>query len=149
VVQLLQKSNQFNLTTRRHGEADLRGMQADGCLFGVFSYHDKFGPQGIIAVVVLRPTAGALEIESWVMSCRVLNRTVEQAIFSWILEQARGKEIRGGFIPTAKNALVRDLYAQLGFVLTSADPATGAQWWRYDGQTLLMPLRHFTRLRAA
>jgi FkbH-like protein len=131
VVQMFQKSNQFNLTTRRHGEADLRRMLAAGGTIGVFSYEDTFGPQGVISVVVLAQDDDAVRIESWLMSCRVLNRTVERAVFNWIVERAGGREIVGEYLPTEKNGLVRDLYRSLGFDLVSTDAVGGRQVWRF------------------
>jgi FkbH-like protein len=131
VEQMFQKSNQFNLTTRRHGEAELGRLLVAGGTVGVFSYEDAFGPQGVISVVVLVPDGDAVRIESWLMSCRVLNRTVEQAVFHWVAEQAAGREIVGEYIPTEKNGLVRDLYRSLGFELVSTDAGSGRQVWRF------------------
>lgn len=150
VVQMFQKSNQFNLTTRRHGEQDLRQIVERGGTIGVFSYADAFGSQGIISVVNLVPVGEALEVESWVMSCRVLNRTVEQAVCQWILEQANGRAIVGQYLPTEKNGLVKDLYRTLGFTLAAHDASTGAQTWRLDptAERVAAP-KHFVALRNA
>jgi FkbH-like protein len=121
VVQMLQKSNQFNLTTRRHDGGDLERLQAAGATIGVFAYEDDFGPQGVIAAVILVPEDSAalareaLRVESWVMSCRVLNRTVEEAIAGWIVAQAVDRPVVGEHIATEKNGIVRDLYQRLGF----------------------------------
>jgi FkbH-like protein len=131
VVQLFQKSNQFNLTTRRHGEADLRRLAAAGAAVGVFSYEDAFGPQGVISAVVLVPDGDAVRVESWLMSCRVLNRTVEQAVFAWAVDQAAGRDVIGEYLPTEKNGLVRGLYRSLGFELESHDAGTGREVWRF------------------
>jgi len=149
VVQMFQKSNQFNLTTRRHGENDLRKLQENGTI-GVFSYEDAFGPQGMISVVNLTTDDDALNIESWVMSCRVLNRTVEQAVFNWIVEQSAGRTIMGEYLPTEKNGLVRDLYRSLGFKLVSRDATTGREVWSFDDQCRAQELpKHFANLRHA
>ena len=149
VVQMLQKSNQFNLTTRRHGDAELRRMVADGATIGVFSYSDAFGPQGVISVVILVPDGDSVRVESWVMSCRVLNRTVEQAVFAWIIEQADGREIIGELWPTEKNRLVRGLYHSLGFGLESRDTATGHEVWRFATTDAVATPRHYAQLRRA
>jgi FkbH-like protein len=142
VVQLFQKSNQFNLTTRRHGEADLRRLQAAGATVGVFSYEDAFGPQGVISAVVLVPDGDAVRVESWLMSCRVLNRTVEQAVFAWVAEQAAGRDVIGEYLPTEKNGLVRGLYRSLGFERQACDAGTGREVWRFATGAAQVPKYH-------
>jgi FkbH-like protein len=150
VVQMFQKSNQFNLTTRRHGEADLRRLVAAGGTIGVFSYEDAFGSQGVISVATLVPDGDALRIESWLMSCRVLNRTVEQAVFAWIVEHAAGRDVVGEYLPTEKNGLVRDLFRSLGFELVSQDVTTGRAVWRFAAADRSKQLpKYFARLRPA
>lgn len=124
VLQLLQKTNQFNLTTRRHAEADLISLRKLGAQFGVFRYVDKFSSQGIIGLVILAPEGDALAIDTWLMSCRVLNRNVEKAMFQWISQRAKGSAITGRHIPTEKNALVKDLYPSLGFKAVTGDDHT-------------------------
>jgi FkbH-like protein len=145
VVQMLQKSNQFNLTTRRHADADLDRLVAAGATIAAFSYADDFGPQGVIATVILLPGADGVEIESWVMSCRVLNRTVEEAIADWIAATAGDRPVIGEFIATEKNGLVRDLYERLGFRRLDGDDARGR--WMFDaaaGDTLPVSLAELT-----
>lgn len=129
VLQLLQKTNQFNLTTRRHTDADLDALEDAGASFGVFSYEDAFGPQGIISAVILVPEGDLLRIDSWVMSCRVLNRTVENAIHAWIVARAEHRPVVGEFIGTEKNGPVRDLYKSLGFELSHRDAAADRELW--------------------
>ena len=133
VVQLFQKTNQFNLTTHRHREEDLKQLERNGGEIYAVSYEDTFGSQGIISVVTLVPKTDTLHIESWLMSCRVLNRTVEQAVFEFILEKANGKQIRGEYIPTEKNGLVRSLYQVLGFKKVTKTPNNNnnAEQWAY------------------
>jgi FkbH-like protein len=150
VVQMFQKSNQFNLTTRRHGEADLRRLVATGGTVGVFSYEDAFGPQGVISVAVLVPDGDTVRIESWLMSCRVLNRTVEQAVFAWIVERAAGRDVVGEYLPTVKNGLVRGLYRSLGFELESRDAVAGREVWRFaTSEVRELPDYHAELCRAA
>jgi FkbH-like protein len=115
VLQLLQKTNQFNVTSRRHGDKELMELLAAGAAVGVFSYADKFGPQGIIGLVILQTLGRSTHIETWLMSCRVLNRSVENAMFAWIRENSAGGPIVGEYIPTAKNGLVSDLFDRMGF----------------------------------
>jgi FkbH-like protein len=118
-VQLIHRSNQFNLTTRRHSVASVQSMLADSSwLTLTVSLRDKFGDNGLISVLLARVDGDALEIDTWLMSCRVLKRGVEQFLLNHLVESAcqRGLAvIKGEYIPTAKNALVRDHYANLGF----------------------------------
>lgn len=132
VAQMLQKSNQFNLTTRRHTQHDLDSLHEQGATIGVFSYEDTFGSQGVIGAIVLVPQGDRLHIESWVMSCRVLNRTVEQAIGAWIMQFAGTRPLLGEFIATDKNAIVRDLYARLGFRRIASSAPGDHEWWEFD-----------------
>lgn len=133
VLQMFQKTNQFNMTTRRHKDNDLLHMKEKGAIIATFSYEDNFGPQGLISVVILLPEATRLYIESWLMSCRVLNRTVEYAVFNWILGKSGGKQIVGEYIPTAKNGIISDLYQRLGFILEKVSEQ-GIETWVYDPQ---------------
>ncbi|QPJ65213.1 MAG: HAD-IIIC family phosphatase [Candidatus Nitrohelix vancouverensis] len=147
VGQLFQKTNQFNLTTRRHRENDLKRMMDDGAAMYAVSYEDSFGSQGIIAVVNLISDECLMTIESWLMSCRVLNRTVEQAIFSFILGKAEGRRVRGEFRPTEKNGLVKSLYSSLGFSKTGGDDSE-TEIWLYDPQAAdATPPKHFTTIK--
>lgn len=149
VAQMFQKSNQFNLTTRRHGPERLKQFVAEGGLVGVFAYEDAFGSQGIISVAVLVPDRDVVRVDSWLMSCRVLNRTVEHAVFQWIREKAAGRPVVGEFIPTAKNGLVRDLYRDMGFELVATDIDTGRQVWQWQAGSAKDPPECFAQLRDA
>ncbi len=120
VVQLINKTNQFNLTTRRTTEAEVLALMGDPRAFGLqLRLLDRFGDNGIIAVVAGRvDEARRCHIETWLMSCRVLGRGVEQATLALLAEQARGlgaTELVGEYVPTAKNAMVAEHYARLGF----------------------------------
>jgi FkbH-like protein len=120
IAQLLQRSNQFNLTTRRYTLAECEAMMADGntCLPLYVSLRDKLGDNGLISVVILKPRTPVLEIDSWLMSCRVLGRGVEQYAMNWVVAFARVhgcQTVVGTYIPTAKNGMVKEFYAQFGF----------------------------------
>lgn len=132
VVQLLQKTNQFNLTTRRHQLNDLKTLKEEGAQFGIFSYSDNFGHQGIISVVILLKEKDQIKIDSWLMSCRVLNRGVENTVFKWILQVAQKNAIIGEYIATQKNGLVRELFHQLGFQSMNNDTNEGAEYWIFN-----------------
>ena len=119
-VQLINKTNQFNLTTRRYTEADVLDVMRDDHAFGVqLRLVDRFGDNGIIGIVIgrLRDDADLL-IDTWLMSCRVLGRQVEPTTLNLVavLAKAHGaRRLVGEYIPTAKNGMVRDHYARLGF----------------------------------
>lgn len=132
IVQLINKTNQFNLTTRRYGEEDVLAVIADPDAFGLqLRLIDRFGDNGIIAVVIGRKENGAdCRIDTWLMSCRVLGRGVEKATLPVIVAAAQrlgARRLIGEYLPTARNAMVRDHYRLLGF----APLGTGA-----DGQSL-------------
>jgi len=118
VIELIHKTNQFNLTTRRYNWSQLAGAVRDG--FGrCYRLKDRFGDNGIIGVVaVARDSEDDARIDIWLMSCRVLGRNVEEAILADIVAQARALGVRrliGEYIPTAKNGLVSELFPRLGF----------------------------------
>ncbi|MGJ5153970.1 HAD-IIIC family phosphatase [Bradyrhizobium sp. HKCCYLR1023] len=118
-TQLINKSNQFHLTGTRYSEAEVRAFQADSnwtCRH--FTLRDRFGDNGLISVVLMRQDGLALVIDTWVMSCRVLGRAMEEFIANEIarVALARGCEvIRGRYVPSKKNKLVAQLYQRLGF----------------------------------
>lgn len=123
VVQLLGKTNQFNLTTRRHGLEHVRGMLAEpGSVSMTVRIADRFADYGLIAVLLGMPvpdsTVPTLRIDTWLMSCRVIARTVEEFCLKCLIDAARAQGYRrivGEYIETKKNALVADLYPRLGF----------------------------------
>jgi FkbH-like protein len=126
VAQLIQRSNQFNLRTIRHSEDDLKKMLASDRFFTLtFTLRDRFGDHGLISAVILEDKGdGKLFIDTWIMSCRVLKRTVERFVLGEIggvaVEHAFSM-ISGEYIPTAKNGLVKDLYRDLGFEETASE----------------------------
>jgi FkbH-like protein len=130
-VQLINKTNQFNLTTRRYNEDDVTAIMASPDAFGLqLRLLDRFGDNGVIAICIgklLSPED--LLIDTWLMSCRVLGRQVEPTTLNLIAAQAvrlGARRLLGDYIPTPKNGMVRDHYAKLGFSLleTGADGAT-------------------------
>lgn len=126
VAQLINKSNQFNLTTRRYTEAEVAAFEADASLLTLqVRLADKFGDNGMISVILGRPDAdGALEIDTWLMSCRVLGRRVEQMVLRELLAQARAcgaTRLTGRYIPTPRNGMVKDHYEKLGFTKLGAE----------------------------
>jgi FkbH-like protein len=121
VAQLSQRSNQFNLRTVRYVEADIeRLVLLDYYFTFAFTLEDKFGDNGLICVVILQQEdAETLFIESWFMSCRVLKRGMENFVLNTISSFAKAKGfqcLKGEYLPTSKNEMVKDHYANLGFI---------------------------------
>ncbi len=138
-AQLVNKSNQFNLTTRRYTEEQLRAAaQEPGCVVRTFKLRDRFADNGLIGVMIgrARPEASALEIDTWLMSCRVLGRRVEEFMVGVMMQAALDRgltRVVGRYLPTAKNGLVRELYPRLGFDPVEVDGAPeGATTWEYS-----------------
>jgi FkbH-like protein len=133
IAQLISKSNQFNLTTRRYSEAEIAALQSKPDAITIQArLDDIFGDNGMISVVICRQTGQRLEVDTWLMSCRVLGRRVEEAILQYVVEQSRLRgvtEIIGRYIPTARNGLVRDHFAKLGFDRID-EQAGGETTWR-------------------
>jgi FkbH-like protein len=119
VAQLTQKTNQFNVTTRRHSEQEIEDLAARPG-WNVYSIRvkDRFGDNGIVGVAITNTCGEICEIESLLLSCRVMGRTIETAILTFLVERSRVEGalcLQGWIIPSAKNAPVRDLYASHGF----------------------------------
>jgi FkbH-like protein len=119
VVAMLGKTNQFNLTTRRHSAAQLHAMiTSPRAISLALRLRDKFGDQGIVAVLLAVPVDSAtLIVDSFLVSCRALGRRVEDALWSVLLDRAKAQGIRrlqARFVPTAKNGIVESLYDRLG-----------------------------------
>jgi FkbH-like protein len=120
VTQLINRTNQFNLTTRRYTEAEVAAVMHDNrCCALQLRLVDKFGDNGVIAVIIGRmQDDGDLLIDTWLMSCRVLGRQVEATTLNLIAEQAAAlgaRRVVGEYLPTKKNAMVLDHYPKLGF----------------------------------
>jgi FkbH-like protein len=135
IAQLIGKSNQFNLTTRRYSEADVETFEhADDCLTLQVRLKDVFADNGMISVIIARLREGALEIDTWLMSCRVLGRKVENAVLQKLCSHALAlgaHAIVGEYRPTARNRMVEDHYANFGFTLRERD-ADGRAIWTLD-----------------
>ena len=137
IAQLTNKSNQFNLTTKRYSQSEIEEIAASSdyiTLYGRLS--DKFGDNGVVSVVIGRiggEQKDVLHIELWLMSCRVLKRNMEYAMMDVLMEQAQKagiKKIMGYYYPTAKNGMVKDFYAMQGFTKIHED-MSGNTLWEY------------------
>ena len=140
VAQLINKSNQFNLTTRRYSEAEVAALEADPAVHAIqVRLADRFGDNGIIAVLIARRGASTADgrpawaIDTWLMSCRVLERRIEQACLAHLVAAARAdgaEALLGTYIPSPKNMMVADHYAKLGFAPAGAEGR--ATHWQLD-----------------
>ncbi|MGE3776364.1 MAG: HAD-IIIC family phosphatase, partial [Pirellulaceae bacterium] len=137
IEQLIGKTNQFNLTTRRYGLPQLRAMMEDPqCVHLYLRLRDRFTDHGLVAVLIGSIRAEILEIDTWLMSCRVLGRTVEAEMLRQVCRLAAERHchtIRGIYIPTPKNEPARDVYARFNFAREAE--IDGAVFWTYDLRT--------------
>jgi FkbH-like protein len=150
IAQLTQKTNQFNLTTRRYSEGDISSMLADPQWRVYYAeLEDTFDKSGIIAVALVHDADGIARIDTYLMSCRVIGRGVEQAVLARVAHDslsAGSRLLVGEFLPTAKNELVASFYETAGFV-----PRDGAarQWWELSvAEADLRAPRWFREIRS-
>jgi FkbH-like protein len=131
ISQLTQKTNQFNTTTRRYPEDDIvRLAHSDKHLVLALRVEDKFGDSGLTGVAIVEKGYERWRVDSFLLSCRVLGRKVEDTLLAYIIDQARregAKSLIGEFIPTKKNAPARDFYRDHGF--TQLSKADGVEVW--------------------
>lgn len=132
VAQLTQKTNQFNLTTRRCTEQQIAQL-LDDPQWRVYYLRagDKFGDSGIVGVAMTREQQGSVEIDNFLMSCRVIGRTLETAFLSYVVQEALEQGVRwlrGQFIPTKKNSPAKDFYASHGFRPAGQQDGGGSLW---------------------
>jgi FkbH-like protein len=119
VVQLLGKTNQWNLTTRRHSQAVVAGMiETERAITLTFHLADRFGDHGLVAVILAVPDdADTLRVDTWLMSCRVIARTAEEFLFGELVQRARTlgyRRLVGEYLPTPKNKQVADVWPRMG-----------------------------------
>lgn len=131
VAQLTQKTNQFNLTTRRYSEQQVAELAArpESQVLSI-AVRDRFGDHGLVGVAITRDDGKNCEIDSFLLSCRVIGRSVETALLSHLVSKAVSRNCRqivGRFIPTKKNAPAREFYAQHGFE-KQQENAEGSVW---------------------
>ncbi|MBI5134694.1 HAD-IIIC family phosphatase [Candidatus Uhrbacteria bacterium] len=134
IAQLTQKTNQFNMTTRRYSEDEIRRFSQDGAhLIVSIKASDKFGEHGTIGAAIVETGRKSWRIDTFLLSCRVIGRRIEEALLVYIIEQARTSGVRtivGEFIPTKKNSPAKDFYKKNGFVCTES--VDSGQRWEYD-----------------
>jgi FkbH-like protein len=132
IAQLTNKTNQFNLTTRRYTLAEIQAAAADSKQVGIYGQlTDRFGENGLISIVLGRLEDTDLHLDLWLMSCRVLKRDMEIAMLDGLVERAQqkgAKRLIGYYFPTAKNGMVADHYEKLGFSPVQLDTAIATTW---------------------
>jgi len=120
IAQLTNKTNQFNLTSKRYAEQQISDLVASGSDCFSLRVCDRFGDNGIVGVAITHCVGEVCEIDTFLLSCRVIGRTVETAFLSFLAEHARKqgmKRMQGWFRPTTKNTPAKDFYANHGFTL--------------------------------
>ncbi|MDU2063362.1 MAG: HAD-IIIC family phosphatase [Sporomusaceae bacterium] len=154
LTQLINKTNQFNLTTRRYTFAEVEALSQRSdyvTLYGRLA--DQFGDNGLVTALIGRQEANTLLLELWIMSCRVLKRSLEQALFDELVALCQKRQIEticGVYRPTAKNAMVASLYASLGFI-PAGEGLDGETLWQftipdvYEKQNQWIEVNHETR----
>jgi FkbH-like protein len=131
IAQMTQKTNQFNLTTRRYTETDIRRFLEEGWIIWCLSVADKFGDNGITGCLMVKPIPspsqkeGSREIDTLLLSCRILGKGIEYAFLKTVLRLLRDSgtdELTASYLPTFKNEQVSDFYEKNGFKIVSAEP---------------------------
>lgn len=139
ITQLVNKTNQFNTTTKRTTLEEIRRISADPSLLTrQFRLLDRFGDNGLVSAIILVPTStdpDVMDIDTWIMSCRVFGRGLELEIMNQVVAAARARNIEiitGSYIPTTRNAIIKDLYPKLGFrsLGRPADNEDGTTRWQ-------------------
>ena len=132
ITQLINKTNQFNLTTRRLTRSEVEALMArPDVVTACVRLVDRFGDNGLISVVAGHVEGDALLVDVWLMSCRVLKRGVERLLANHLFEKARElglRSVRGVYIPTARNQMVENHFADLGFNRTAVGSGGATSW---------------------
>jgi FkbH-like protein len=132
IAQLVQRTNQFNLTTIRHSAGELREFAADPDYLPIYvTLADRFGDNGLVSVVIGKRDGDRLDLVTWVMSCRVVARRLEEFVLDQLVDACREDgitELRGRYAPTKKNGLVSKHYERLGFQLVEEEPDGSTTW---------------------
>ena len=132
IAQLTNKSNQFNLTTRRYTQAEIESIASDSDYITLYGkLVDRFGDNGVVSVVIGHKDGEDCHIDLWIMSCRVLKRDMEYAMMDTLVHRCREqgiKRIYGYYYPTAKNGMVREFYSLQGFEKLTEDEEGNTKW---------------------
>ncbi len=143
VTQLTNKTNQFNVTTKRYSEEEIHRLSAGGDS-EIYTVHmaDKYGDQGLTAVLIIRYAGKQAEIDTFLMSCRVMGRSAEREIMAClrrVMEEKGIETVRAAFVRSAKNKPVETLFESLGFALLSGKAEEIGDRKEYEAETASMP----------
>jgi FkbH-like protein len=151
ITQLINKTNQFNLTTRRYTSGEVEAIAQDPAFITLYGrLADKFGDNGLVSVLIGQVSDETIQLDLWLMSCRVLKREMEFAMFDALVErcQARGiSKIVGVYIPSKKNSMVAGHYASLGFS-PMGGASEGRELWCYHVPPTYSPRTRYIRRTA-
>ena len=132
VAQLTNKSNQFNLTTKRYSQAEIEEIQGKDNYISLYGkLEDVFGDNGVVSVVIGNQKQEELHIDLWLMSCRVLKRDMEYAMMDTLIQKCKKRGIKtvyGYYYPTAKNKMVKEFYSLHGFEKIKEDEQENTTW---------------------
>lgn len=135
ISQLTNKSNQFNLTTKRYSQSEIEAAAKNKSYITLYGkLEDKFGDNGVVSVIIGKIQGEELHIELWIMSCRVLKRDMEFAMMDELVQECKKQEIHkifGYYYPTAKNEMVKDFYGLQGFTRIE-ESSKGDTVWVYE-----------------
>jgi FkbH-like protein len=153
VTQLMNKTNQFNTTTRRYAAEEISELaSAQDAITLQFRLVDRFGDNGLVSAMILRPDPAdsrVMEIDNWVMSCRVFGRQLEFEAMNIAVEAARDRgasALCADFVPTAKNGVINELYPSLGFSrINEAEPTNGPTRWMLNLSDYVARSTHIAR----
>ncbi len=153
ITQLINKTNQFNLTTRRYTSAEVVAIAQDPAFITLYGrLADRFGDNGLVSVLIGRVLDETVQLDLWLMSCRVLKRDMEFAMFDALVEQCQARGIRrivGVYIPSKKNNMVAGHYESFGFS-PMGGASEGRELWGYDVPATYSPrTRHIRRTAEA
>jgi FkbH-like protein len=147
-AQMTQKTNQFNLTTRRYTDADLRSKLAVGSRIFTLSVRDKFGDSGITGLCIIDFTDETAYIDSFLLSCRILGKQIEDAFLNFVLNNLKQQGIQvvqAQYIPTAKNMQVKDFYAKNGFIIIEPNDKDCASY-RIDVSSQIFTVKPYFKI---
>jgi FkbH-like protein len=151
ITQLINKTNQFNLTTRRYTSGEVEAIAQDPAFLTLYGrLTDKFGDNGLVSVMVGQVVDEILQLDLWLMSCRVLKREMEFAMFDALVEQCQLRGVRkivGVYIRSKKNGMVAGHYASLGFSAMNGTSESG-ELWGYDVPSTYSPRARYIRRTA-
>ncbi len=132
IAQLTNKSNQFNLTTKRYTQAEIESISKDSNYITLYGkLEDKFGDNGVVSILIGEKKSDELHINLWLMSCRVLKRDMEFAMMDSLVKKCQQNAISkmiGYYYPTAKNSMVKEFYQTMGFEKLSEDDEENSVW---------------------